>query len=341
MYWVLYKKFIKITFCLLLVTARTGVAQLLQEKNGSTDFTFHKTTLASKGRISFSAKVGRYYAIFVLDLETGRTYPLVKNKTNNTYPTWSADGRTLVFTSATSHARKKLKQIRWNGDALAPIVWQKKNIGYDYPSLSHQQGQNVLFSAAPSDKQSNIFLGSLSGNTPPKRLSSFTGRNITPRLSANKELLVYGTDRLWPGWELCLLNLVTQQHSCPLTGTESFCRPDWHKDNERFLFSWGSGKNIDIALYNLATDTKERITTLQSREYDAAWSPDYKTFIFVADHGKENHFQLYVQSLEDKEPHLLLESTYSLRYLSWTHTSTFKLEAEHVRAKEKLFSNRK
>ena len=56
--------------------------------------------------------------------------------------------------------------------------------------------------------------------------------------------------------------------------------------------------------------------------------------MFSADPEQDERFALYVMDLAKPEPRILLSSTHSLRYPSWSAVSTLLLEAERSRLLE-------
>lgn len=287
------------------------------------DFKYSKPSKKLTGRIAFTSKIGAYERLLVLDVESGSVYPVVTGPGNARYPAWNSTGNQLVFTSDRT-GENKIHRANWDGNRQ--ILLKTPHGAQGHPDIVGRD----LFFYQQERNATNIYSGK-SWKGGEVKVTDFTGRNITPRMSPKRDYLAYSTNRFWPGWDICLWDIKYKIETCPLKGETSFCRPAWHKSGKKFLYATGEGKDIDIGIYDLEEKTSRILTNLPNREYDPVWSPDFKSFAFVAEPKELNQFQLYVLIDGNSKPELILSGPYPIRYLAWHKTPTLKLEAQRLR----------
>jgi Tol biopolymer transport system component len=296
-------------------------------------FIFNKPGQDIPGRIAFTAKINNFYSILALDLRAGTVTALVTGNHNNSYPSWSPDGTELVFSSdRTGH--EEIFKIKWDGTALTQLTNSLGSSGN--PDWSHDGKTISYFYTAPNQTEtSQIHTLNLS-DLKTKALTAFKGKQVTPRLSPDNNYMAYSTNRIWPGWDVCLLNLTTKKEACPLGGKDSFCRPAWNKAGNKLLFASGFGNNINIGALDTTTNGSIMITNLPNREYDPIWGPNDEHFFFVAEPEQTDKFDLFIMIYGDKQPRKLLASPYSVRYPSWNPKTTLELEAQKIREQNSI-----
>lgn len=303
---------------------------------------FRKFKISSEpgfpGRIAFSAEVDGLNRIFVYDLDGGKISALVAGPGNSTEPTWSPDGTRLAFISDRDGGEPAIFITRWDGTNTVRISPDNQKVGN--PAW-HPKGNKIVYYAEESAGRShtNIFSvhvpSSGSGRRIPRRITKLEGRNITPHVSPNGQIIAYSTNRFWPGWEICLWNLSTGNESCPLTGSESYFRPAWSRDGKQILFSYGHGNLVNISSLNLATKSITEITNSKGRDYDGLFAPDNSRIIFTSESRRDN-FDLFALEIDEHldKTEKMLNSPFSIRSISWTPVPFMKLEARRMKARE-------
>lgn len=284
------------------------------------------------GRMVFSAAVEGRDQLFVLDLDSAVVRPLNVGSGNNSFPSWSPDGRKVVFTSDRD-GNKEIYLAQWSGEGVRRLTNSPHM--EDYPSWG-TDGKSVIYSASQGNDADgkdviNIFSLGLEEGAKPVQLTQFTsGRAIMARMSRDGSLMAYTTNRFWPGWDICTTNLKSKKERCILEGQNSFCRSTFANQSDKLVFSVGDVKRVDLGVYEFSSGSSSRITQLPRREYDAIWSPDDRYIAFTHEIQKEELFGVQIYDFQHKKSVPLLQSIYSIRYLSWNSTKTFDLEAERI-----------
>jgi len=285
------------------------------------------------GRLAFTATIGNYERILVLDLDSRRVRRLIDGPGNNSYPSWSPDGKSVVFTSDRD-GQSEIYIADWEGNNQRRLTrsqnsdnasWSPdgKKIVY-YSETGHSRGQAVA----------NIFTLGLESGSRPTQITNFDGRNTTPRWSPDGRVITYSTNRFWPGWDVCNWDLAAREENCFLTGTDTYCRATWASSGNALAYSFGSFDQIYIGLLDFNTRQQTKITNLPGRDYDPIWMADDKFLAFVAEGGTRDNYNIYTIELEDNKQSVLLDAPYSFRFLSWSPVRTLELEAQRIREAE-------
>lgn len=287
--------------------------------------------LALSGRIAFSTAIDGLERVMLLDLNSGRVRKLIEGPGNNSYPTWSHDGRKVVFTSDRD-GNKEIYIADWDGSNQTRLT--KNDVADDNATWTPDDKHIVYYSDSNKTEQadSNIFMISAAGGNP-IQLTHFPGRNTTPRVSPDGSEIAYSTNRFWPGWDVCIWRLSAKEESCVLQGKSSFCRAAWSPSGKLFAYSYGILDAIEIGYLVSSSKDRKVLTEMGGKEYDPVWSPSESLIAFVSETEVRGTFNLYVVDMQKKVTPLL-KSPYSIRYPTWSGIKTFELEAERLRKQE-------
>jgi Tol biopolymer transport system component len=147
--------------------------------------------------------------------------------------------------------------------------------------------------------------------------------------------IAYSMDRSWPGLDICLNSRVTNQENCVLTGPKTFERPRFSHSGESIAVSYGDAGNRDIAAFTFKESAFKQLSNMPRMETDPEWSQDDKFIAFVADGSTIGKFDMWVLDTVAATPRLLVESPYSIRYLSWSAVRTIDLEIARIQSSGK------
>jgi len=284
-----------------------------------------------KGRIAFTAKAHGFQRIFVLDLESYQIHPIIDGPGNNRYPSWSPDGTKLVFNSDRDGSRE-IYISDWDGENQKRLT--KNNVTDDDPSWS-PDGKKVLYYSVSSKSGTKVITNLFTmrpDGTGKEQITHFRGKNTTPRWSPEGGSIAYSTNRFWPGWDVCIWNIKSKIEQCPLSGKDSYCRPMWSPSGSSLMYSYGSHRDIDLGRYYLGETGGQLLVRAPRRLYDGVWSPSEKFIVFAAEaHDAPDDFNAMILDIDnEKKSPLILSSRYSIRYFSWTETTTLELEAKRA-----------
>lgn len=283
------------------------------------------------GRIAFSATVDERDRIFVLDLNAGKVRTVVNGPGNNSYPSWSPDGKRLVF-SSDRDGNREIYISDWDGANQTRIT--QNTVADDNPTWGNNNDELIFYRDRSEKDNADSNIVSYQISTAAERiLTNFRKRNTTPRVSPLDGSIAYSTSRFWPGWDVCVWDRTRSHEQCLLSGTASYCRAAWSPSGKYLAYSVGTLNIIDIGYLNIEDGTKTTLTELTGKEYDPTWSPSEGLIAFVSEAEQTGIFNLYITDLQKKVTPIL-KSQYSIRYPSWSAAKTLQLEAARIREQE-------
>lgn len=280
-----------------------------------------------KGLLAFTVTVEERERIYLLDLEQKHVIRAIDGPGNNSYPRYSPDGRSFVFTSDRD-GQRYIYIADWDGSNQRRLT--NDNLTEDNPTWS-SNGKEIVYYASEKDAVANLYSKQLDAAGAVVQITNSTGRNVTPDISPDGSKIAFSTNRFWPGWDICLWNTKTKSENCPLGGAKAYCRPQWSHDGKYLAFSFGNGSAVDIGTLEVESGVRRTITDIARAEYDAAWSSDDKYIFFATDIGDEV-YNLRVVSIDNARVEPLVSSSYSMRYPNYNGHSVFELETARLKA---------
>jgi len=267
-----------------------------------------------------------HQSIRFLDLEQRRVLEFPAPVSNAGFPSFSPNGDLLTFVGSTRRG-KEIFTSSWSGENVSRVTFNSVNDGN--PSFTIE-GDAVIHFSELRPYKSEIFSTLLAAPYTRTRLTSVGGGNTTPHESPDNRYLLYTTDRYPPAWNVCLVDQLTKDETCPFRGgNTSSCRANWSPDGSQFVYTLERGTSVDLHLYTLATHRSEKITTLPHKEYDAVWSPDGSYIAFAHDPKGTLTYDVKVVRLSDKAIIPVARATSgSLRYLSWGTSRSYALAGD-------------
>ncbi len=278
-------------------------------------------TLGASGLVAITAQSASDQQIYLLDLDSKTVSGLITGPGSNAYPAFSPDGSQLLFVSDRSG---KSEVYLSSSDGQNPQQITSDETQKFYPFWS-PDGQTIYFTKAPSSTKSNIFSMEMSDIKnkifKAKNVTNQPGRNTAGNISRDGNSLAYTTDRSFPGWEICILNLSDSSDSCVLNKKpDTFCKPKWAYTSDTFAYSFGQETQIDLGQYNPATKQSSQLTHLTDKSYEPAWSQDDQYIIFSNDAqspATERYGLKIMRFSDNKTADLLQSDDLSLIYISW------------------------
>ena len=242
-------------------------------------------------RITFVSEVDGDAEIYVVDPESGDATPLTDNRSADSSPVWSPDGKQIAFVSDES-GDLEINVVDGNGKLTERLT----NIpGDDEAPLWSPDGKNIAF-VSNQDGNAEIYLMPVDGGRP-IRITDKEPDDSMGDWSPDGEWLAFARHGNEEERGLWLRNPdgVNLVH---LTEEEDY-DPTWSPNGKHIVFVRVSDGNADLYLASRLKDSSwqdnvelTRLTQHEEDDLAAAWSPRSDNIAFVS--FRDGNAEIYI-----------------------------------------------
>ncbi len=206
-------------------------------------------------------------------------------------PSWSADGKRIVFYSERSEGRGDIFAMNADGSGLVSLVQNPADDGS--PAVS-PDGRQMAFD---SDRDGNfeIYVVHLD-KTQLRRLTKNPARDVSPAWSPDGTKIAFMSDRATPGrgFDVYVMNSDGSNVERETTNTSSWF-PQFSPDGKRLAFHVGR----DVNVLDLATHTTTALTQDPENGMYPSWSPDGQHIAFMS--WRSGRTQIFTMNADGKD----------------------------------------
>jgi len=252
--------------------------------------TFTPTTPPPKGKIAFVSDADGDAEIFVMDEDGANLRPVTVNTVGDRHPSWSPDGRQIVFTREGHGAFSDIYAMNADGSNQHPVVDHHKND--TWPAWS-PRGEWIAFQ---TDRNGNwdIYLVKPDG-TGEWQLTVHPAADEMPTWSAAGDRVFFHSRRGGLN-QIYSVDVATgQQLEHHMASGHNYQCPRPSPVDGRLAF--GSLQDGNPEIYIEVDGKAWRVTDVGSEEKTPVWSPDGKQITFVS--AREGALNIYVVSVDD------------------------------------------
>jgi TolB protein len=229
---------------------------------------------------------GRFKEIYVSHLDGSEKFQVTNNNTINLSPSWSADGRSVLYSSFKDRSQTLYlfelfsgKETRFNPPGSGRYLSGKIS----------PDGHNVV-AALESAGNTSLFLLDRGGNVI-RRLTEDSGIEVSPSWSPDGKQIVFVSDRSGSP-QLYILDLQSR-NTRRLTYSGGYnTTPEWSPRGDRIVYTGRVGGRFVV--FTIPTDGGEprQLTPGTSDSEDPTWSPDGRFIAFSS--NRAGRYHLYV-----------------------------------------------
>ena len=229
---------------------------------------------------------GRFKEIYVSHLDGSEKFQVTDNHTINLSPSWSADGRSILYSSFKERNQTLYLFELFSGKE---VKFSPRVAGRYLSGKLSPDGQSVV-ATFESGGNTNLHLLDRSGNLI-RRLTENPGIEVSPAWSPDGKQIVYVSDRSGSP-QLYILELQSgKSRRLSYSGAYN-TSPEWSPKGDRIVYTGRVGNRF--AIFSIAADGGEprKLTAESSDSEDPTWSPDGRFIAFSS--NRAGRYHLYV-----------------------------------------------
>ena len=244
-------------------------------------------------QIAFLSYNNKNTEIFVVDFDGFNLKQMTRDRTLNLTPTWSPNGRWLVYTS---YAGNNPDLVMIDNLGKKPRRTLLRLLGLNAaPSWSPVDDRLTL--VLSKDKNSEIYV--LNNNRKLRRLTRHFNIDTSPTWSPDGKKIAFTSDRSGGGAPQIY---IMDAHHGDKAGVKRISfgssyndNPAWSPNGDKIAYTARVGKRFQIKIYDLTTQNTTVFTKTRGNNEQPTWSPDGR---FIAYRHKESsEMHTYIQRL--------------------------------------------
>ncbi|PRP92653.1 translocation protein TolB [Enhygromyxa salina] len=226
------------------------------------------------------------------------------------YPVWAPDDRHIYFFDDTGHKQSGIRRISAEGSRIregmgmgnqgqSPDIERVIDIEDNgRPSFIGPNEDQIVFDMVGIHDLRYRWSDLYRWKGPDRRgreQLTFGLRARSPDVSPDGRRVAFvrndtGQTRIG----LLALDTLEVEELAPLDNWQQVYDPDWHPDGTKIAYSaWRDGGLRDIYVYDLETETHERITADRAQDNSPEWSPDGRWLLFSSDRSGVYNIHAY------------------------------------------------
>ncbi len=251
--------------------------------------------------------------IYVMNPDGSNQTPLTDNNADDYSPSWSPDGRLIVFESDRDdpHPQTCFPNCNYNLYVMNADGSDQRRLtalpGAEWNADWSPDGQSLLFNASGLDfEQVGIYRVGLDGGEPqPLLVDEF--KNSDADWSPDGEQIAFSSNR---EGKLDIFVMAADGSGIRKvvdTGIDDYF-PDWSPDGNQLVFFAADWPAVEQDIYTVNADGSnlQNITnTPYVVDEDPLWSPDGSKIIFQSD--RDGNFEIYVMNPDGSQPQNLTQ----------------------------------
>jgi TolB protein len=228
---------------------------------------------------------GRFKEIHITHLDGTERFQVTNNRTINLFPSWTPDGKGIVYTSYKDRNPGLYHFELFSGKE---VKWSPIKGRY----LGGQVSPDGRFVAATLELSGDTSLYLLDINGKPiRRLTSDQGLEVSPSWSPDGKQIVFVSDRSGSP-QLYILDVASgKSHRLTYSGGYNTA-PAWSPRGDRIAYTGRVGRRFAIFTIGVDGGEPRQITSESYDSEDPAWAPDGRFIAFSSNRAGKSHIYI-------------------------------------------------
>jgi TolB protein len=238
-------------------------------------------------RIAYvSTSGGRFKEIYLSHLDGSEKFQVTDNHTINLSPSWSANGRSILYSSFKDRSQTL---FLYDLDSGKEVKFTPQGSGRYLGGKLSPDGQTVV-ATYESGGNSNLYLLNRSGSII-RRLTEDSGIAVSPAWSPDGKQIVFVSDRSGSP-QVYILDMQSGKTRRLTYGGNYNTSPEWSPKGDRIVYTGRVGNRFAIFTIPSERGEPRKLTSESSDSEDPTWSPDGRFIAFSSNRAGKYH--LYV-----------------------------------------------
>ena len=280
--------------------------------------------VGAQAQIAFMSQRDGNPEIYVMDIDGGNQRRLTSNPKNDLSPSWSPDGKRIVFASNRDghvhiiHGWSMYEIYVMDADGGNPQNLTNDPRNDSFPSWS-PDGRRIVFSSDRDDFKnddlvitSEIYVMDADGDNP-QNLTNDNFDDRYPSWSPDGKRIVFSSkrDEHFRGeagitYEIYVMDADGGNQQRLTENRNNDKEPSWSPDGKRIAFASdrkGDGLNYEIYVMDADGGNPQRLTENRRFDQDPSWSPDGEQIAFWSNReGDLHNTEIYVIDADGGNP---------------------------------------
>ena len=245
-------------------------------------------------RIAYvSTSGGRFKEIHIAHLDGSEKFQLTNNHTINLSPSWTADGKSVLYTSYKDRNSSLYLFELYNGKETKIVPRNGRYLG----GKASPDGQFIAATVETAGN-SNIILLDRNGNVI-RSLTDSPGIEVSPAWSPDSKQLVFVSDR--SGSPQIYIFDMASNKSRRLTYSGNYnTSPEWSPRGDRVAYTGRVGNRFAIFTIGVDGGEPRKLTAESADSEDPTWSPDGRFIAFSSNRAGKYHLYVMQASGENQ-----------------------------------------